>query len=538
MRGLRTMTRKVSVGRSSVLGMAIGLEDIRQWVGSLAGLERGLADGERVDVIRVLEELKAAAAAAQARTIADFDAAQRQAQREAGEPEKRVGRGIGTQVALARRDSPFRGDQYLGFAKALVAEMPHTLGLLTRGVLSEWRATLLVRETAYLSREHRAIIDAQLAGPDATDPIEQLSDRALVAAAQKIAYRLDPHTVLDRARRAESQRSVTLRPAPDTMSYLTGLLPVAQGVACYAVLTRAADTARAAGDPRTRGQVMADTLVTALGAASFEQQRRQPRGRREQRRPDAGSPGDGSSTTAGDDHNDGAGVTGATRPAGPTGPAGPTDHTGPAGVPATPDPAAPGASVSVQLVMTDRTLLAGDDEPAYLVGYGIVPAGWARDLLRDTKADVFLRRLYTAPSSGRLLAADAKARLVTGALREVLIARDQRCRTPWCDAPVRHLEHLTTWAEGGETSEANCGGGCERCNYTKQAPGWTARGGAPPGQRHTVQTTTPTGHVYQSRAPAPPGHGATPTPTGRPSAGPGPRRSPIELHFTDIVLAS
>jgi hypothetical protein len=191
--------------------------------------------------------------------------------------------------------------------------------------------------------------------------------------------------------------------------------------------------------------------------------------------------------------------------------------------------------VSLQLVMTDRTLLAGDDEPAYLVGYGIVPAGWARDLLRDTAADVFLRRLYTAPGTGGLLAADAKARLVTGALRQVLIGRDQRCRTPWCDAPIRHLEHLTTWDAGGATTQNNCGGGCEKCNYTKQAPGWTARASSPPGQRHTIETTTPTGHVYQSRAPAPPGHSARPSPCASPS--PGSRRSPLEIHFTDIVLA-
>ncbi|MGN6574338.1 MAG: DUF222 domain-containing protein, partial [Nocardioides sp.] len=351
--------------------MAVVLEDIRAWVGSLAGLERELSDAERVDVIRALEELKGAAAAAQARTITDFDATQRQTQRDAGVPEKRVGRGIGTQVALARRDSPYRGDQHLGFAKALVAEMPHTHALLTCGVLSEWRATLLVRETGYLTREQRAVIDAELAGPDADEPLQEMSDRALVAAAKRIAYRLDPHAVTDRARRAERQRSVTLRPAPDTMSYLTGLLPVAQGVACYAVLTRAADTARAAGDPRSRGQVMADTLVTALGATT-----------------------DTTTDSTGDTESDAE-----------NGPAGP--------VPA-PDPVGPAGSVSVQLVMTDRTLLAGDDEPAYLIGYGIVPAGWARDLLADTEADVFLRRLYTAPGTGRLLAADAKARLVTG----------------------------------------------------------------------------------------------------------------------------
>lgn len=54
---------------------------------------------------------------------------------------------------------------------------------------------------------------------------------------------------------------MTVRPAPDTMAYVTGLLPVAQGVAVLAALTREADRLRAAGDERSRGQIMADTLV-------------------------------------------------------------------------------------------------------------------------------------------------------------------------------------------------------------------------------------------------------------------------------------
>ena len=56
---------------------------------------------------------------------------------------------------------------------------------------------------------------------------------------------------------------MTLRPAPDTMAVLSGLLPVEQGVACLAALRRAADTATAMGDGRSRDQVMADTLWSA-----------------------------------------------------------------------------------------------------------------------------------------------------------------------------------------------------------------------------------------------------------------------------------
>ena len=180
--------------------------------------------------------------------------------------------------------------------------------------------------------------------------------------------------------------------------------------------------------------------------------------------------------------------------------------------------------------MTDRTLLAGDDEPAHLVGYGTVPAGWARDLVRDDDAHVWLRRLYTHPGSGDLLAADSVSRVFSGGLREVLVARDLWCRTPWCDAPIRHADHVRARASGGRTSRDNGQGLCERCNYAKQAPGWRARSSGPPDERHTVRLSTPTGHDYRSRAPAPPG---TPSHSDPPVATP----SRLELHFEDVVLA-
>lgn len=176
--------------------------------------------------------------------------------------------------------------------------------------------------------------------------------------------------------------------------------------------------------------------------------------------------------------------------------------------------------------MTDRALLAGDHEPAHLTGYGTVPAGWARDLLRDTGAQVWVRRLYTHPETGELLGADARSRLFRGALRQVLIARDQWCRTPWCDGPVRNVDHVLAHAVGGGTSLVNGQGACVRCNQAKEAPGWSARAASPPGERHTVTTTTPTGHTYRSRAPALPGAPHAP-----------PRRSRLEIHFADLILA-
>ena len=52
--------------------------------------------------------------------------------------------------------------------------------------------------------------------------------------------------------------------------------------------------------------------------------------------------------------------------------------------------------VEVDLVMTDRTMLTDDPTPAHVAGYGPIPAGVARDLVRDTKANVWVRRLFTS----------------------------------------------------------------------------------------------------------------------------------------------
>jgi len=121
-------------------------------------------------------------------------------------------------------------------------------------------------------------------------------------------------------------------------------------------------------------------------------------------------------------------------------------------------------------------------------------------------ARVWLRRLYTAPADGTLVAMDSRRRAFDGLLRRFLVTRDQVCRTPWCDAPVRHTDHIPA-ARGGTSTADNGQGLCERCNYAKELPGWhaaVARAPQPASGRHArhrVVTTTPTGHTYDSLAP-------------------------------------
>ena len=191
-------------------------------------------------------------AARQAELTAAFDASRRAAESARGVPAARRGRGVAREIALrAPRVAPPR-PAAPGLARYLTTEMPHTMAAFRAGRITEWRATLLVRETACLSPADRHHVDTVLARD--AGALEQMGERAVVAAVRQLAASLDPAAVAQRRRRAEAERTLTLRPAPDAMTYLTALLPVAQGVAALAALNREADRsappARAAAGAR------------------------------------------------------------------------------------------------------------------------------------------------------------------------------------------------------------------------------------------------------------------------------------------------
>jgi hypothetical protein len=262
-----------------------------------------------------------------------------------------------------------------------------------------------------------------------------MGNARISAAAKAIAQRLDARAVDGRAVKAAADRRVTIRPAPDAMSYVTALLPAAQGVSVYKALNRAA---QAADDSRSRGAVMADALVER--------------------------------------------VTG--RPVW------------------VPEP------VAVNLVLSDETLLGGDNTPAVVEGFGPIPASVARNLVADALSDeqsrATLRRLYRHPKTAALVAMESRSRRFPKGLAKFIGLRDQRCRTPYCDAPIRHLDHAQPRNRGGPTSACNGRGACERCNYVKESPRWRVITGEENGV-HTAEFVTPTGARYCSTAPPAPG---------------------------------
>ena len=173
----------------------------------LLALDLDLPDPDRVATIRVLTDLTNTIGALQARLVSDLDASRRARDDEAGIPREER-RGVAALVAWARRESPHAGQVAVGVATAVVREMPHTFAAMCAGVLSEYRARLLVTETACLSLEDRAAVDQAVCAD--VGALEGVGSRRLAGWARRVGYALDPVSAVRRVARAESDRFVSL----------------------------------------------------------------------------------------------------------------------------------------------------------------------------------------------------------------------------------------------------------------------------------------------------------------------------------------
>ncbi|SEQ14430.1 HNH endonuclease signature motif containing protein [Microlunatus flavus] len=426
---------------------------------ALGGVEDEFTESDLVDQVGLLERLRSAVAATQAAAMVRLTRVR--VERETAEQQRpeRIGRGLAEEIALACRLSPTVAARRLGAAKAWWFDLPHTYAALAAGRLHERVANAVVEQTRHLPAVTRREVDQQLHDPRTDLP--GLGVRRALAAITTTAYAADPRAYLERGRHARDDRYVALRPAPDTMSVLTGYLPVEQGVACLAALRTHTDSAVATGDERTRGQIMADTLVerltgqTRAGDVAVEIQIIVP--------VDALAASDAALDVA-----DGPVLDG---------------------------------SASQSPSPSPRSTEPGT---ATVTGVGALPLSVARQLVDDSGGTKHLRLLHRSPA-GHLVDIGGRRRF-TGALADLVLARDQTCREPYCDAPVRHLDHVQRHADGGPTTLPNARGLCARHNLAREQPGWSATvvhdglGDRP----HTVVTTTPTGHTYESRAPDPP----------------------------------
>ncbi len=483
----------------------VSVAAVREWISAI-DVDR-LSDRERLDLVADLERVKHTSAATQARATHAL-----RRSREAARPQDAV-RSVGSEVALARRQSPTLGDRFVGVARALVDEMPFTMQALDAGVCSERHAEVMVQATGILTVEHRAEVDRRV-GP----LLGRLGVRGAERAARRVAQELDVASVLKRMQDAVKSRRVTTRPAPDGMASLTVLGPMVEVVGAAAALRRRAQSVVSGQCPqempegRGVGAVEADTALQLLSGRATGQLQPVEVHLVMTDRSLLGTGDSGRSVME------------------------------PARIPGHGSLPAPVARAWVRgdargIISSNGGSRNGgssdsgssdsgswQSSPADAGGGGSRKDGSAEGgpgTTLDRAAAVWLRRLYTSPDGRDLVAMDSRRRHFTGHLRRMLVIRDDVCRTPWCEAPIAHADHTVPARDEGATSFAQGGGRCARCNYGKEAPGWAAIVLAD----HEIRLTTPLGHSYVSRPPPLLGWGATP-PKPNPGIGPSSASSP------------
>jgi hypothetical protein len=558
--------------------------DLREASSAVANAALARPDGlEAADLSRVLvgiDELRSALAALEMRTMSALDDAIRAQDVREGLPAKDQGRRTSGEIQMASRISPATASRRLRAGQRMTREMPRMFEALARGEMPAEAGFAIGRSAGPVEPELRGQIDEVLAEhlPDLDGSTPARWSQEVGALAQ----RLDPRDGPERHRRAAQQRGVTVTPGGHGMGTVTAVLSGPDCAAIRRKLALAAESMQVQGDERTHGQLMADlfadtllgrdetmdpvhfainvvvseralftpthgepAVVEGYGPIEATQVRdhvldpRFPDRRTASGRPVAGSvhekgmaPGeglvhgtgaaDGTTIDAGQEQEDPSetlrrqtleiiDIMRRSRGAPPLGSGAPPLTSGG-------EPLTSGGSAASD--PPPRRAPMAPERPS--------PEEMERDLARfEQEMGDSLRRVFTHPTTGELIAMDSRSRAFPEGLKLYMRLRDVSCVGPYCGAPIRHADHIRPAAEGGPTSAANGQGLCAHCNLTKEALGraehtpsadgrhrvtWTSRLGA------TVTVTPPslTGLPFE-----PAGIGAHPGAAGTRAPTPG-----------------
>lgn len=373
-------------------------------------------------LVRVLEETRSALAAVQARAVATLTEVTRN---EADTTTDTGGDGGGAdddtvvadrktafEVSLAGRMSPATARRRLGSSIRLVENMPGMLDALAKGRISPEVAHGISRALGPVQSDQRRRVDRALV--DRIPHMDGAGVRRWSDEVDAIVHALDPGRAAGRHQIATRERSVTLRKDAHGMATLSAKLTAIDAALAFKHLSLEAERLRADGDRRGHQTIMAgafaDTLIGRAGGM---------------------------------------------------------------------DP----VTLDLGVVITDHTLLhPGGGDVARLEGYGTIASSQIRNVLEDAlhtpapgEEDPYgpdgpamrtvLRRLYTHPRSGELVAAESVARAFPDGLARLLRLRgDGICAAPYCEAGARQIDHILPHAHGGTTSLVNGQPVCAACN--------------------------------------------------------------------------
>lgn len=117
----------------------------------------------------------------------------------------------------------------------------------------------------------------------------------------------------------------------------------------------------------------------------------------------------------------------------------------------------PSAAGELQVVISASTLMALNDRPALLKGYGPITAAAAREFAKDAR----WRRLVTDDMDGSLLDVGTRSYRPPKHLERFVKIRDLTCIAPSCDRDARtsQIDHTENFPDG-PTVEGNLGTAC------------------------------------------------------------------------------
>jgi hypothetical protein len=456
----------------------------------------GLADADVLASITALETIAHMAQAQQAILTAHLTAT-RTAVREA---KKKSVRGVRVEVArditLHRGSNATRAQKVVDAANQAPDECPGLFEHWIHGEVSEDAVVIFFDETHLLTPDGRRAADEDVANLAPMIGLKELRHRL-----RTITARLEPELAAERARKALEDRHVSSRCRGDSMMKLNALLPGIAGQGVDTILTGYAKKRRAAGDERTEAQIKADALTgIVIGWARATHNTPKSFAATHQIKTHGATPPDGPDVSDLPTPVDGSGneqlpgldvpdleeeppgftEVGQARAAfeeflrNPAGTAG-SSETKDAESPITDHPHAgsgvlpPGVGVQVNLVITDFSAFGITDNPAEIFGLGPIPAPLARQLIDEAVAKhaATLKKLYTDPTSGALVAMESRSRIFPDQLGQLIAFRDQHCRHPYCDSPIKHLDHIHPHSLGGATSFGNGQGLCARHTLIK-----------------------------------------------------------------------
>ncbi|WP_198684013.1 HNH endonuclease [Brachybacterium sp. YJGR34] len=424
----------------------------------------GVARGTLTVMLETLQAVRGALDALEARTvIAVRDVTRRERMQRAREAAARgqervpsetavhrVADGVTTRdVSLLTRRSPHGARRTMASAQRLVDAMPAMLAALGDGTLGADAVYAVADAGAVLDPETLASVDREL-GKRLAD-IDAAGTRQVRRTVATIAAEVDPQGEPWRHRRSVRRRRVTVTEGAHGMATLSAHLPALDAELIRKQLSLSAEQARSAGSREGHSALMADELVRRL-----------------------------------------LGREGAAEP----------------------------VTLEVGVIITDRALFHPEGgDIAHLEGYGPVPAEEVRAQLRaattapgEGERDPFgqhgpevramIRRLYTHPTTGELVAMDARSRLFPSGMKRFLSWRDTSCRGPFCNASICQADHIVPHARGGPTSLDNGQGVCLHCNQKEEDAAWVRhdRTSGRPGHRVTWAGRS---GILRTTAPAP-----------------------------------